>query len=71
MNIYRIGYECISYGELGYSDISKSFAYIVAETEEAAELIYPAPQAWPESTLTVTVKLIGTAVEGIKVGILR
>jgi hypothetical protein len=69
MNIYRISYEYMIYGELGYSDLWESSGLVVAETEEAAQLIYPPPEGEPESTLMI--KLIGTAVEGMKAGILR
>jgi hypothetical protein len=70
MNIYRISYEYMIYGELGYSDLWESSALVVAETEEAAQLIYPPPETGGEST-TLTIKLIGLAVEGVKAGFLR
>jgi hypothetical protein len=70
MNIYRISYEYMVYGEdFGYSEPFESSALVVAQTAEAAQLIYPGTAYDPESTLKI--KLIGIAAEETKAGILR
>jgi len=67
VNIYRVAYVCEAFSEdIGYTGDYELRSLVVAETEEAA-LSFTSP---PSEMISIEVKLIGTAVEGIKPGFL-